>query len=251
MKYWLWLSQLPYIGLMTANRLLNMYKTPEAIFNLTESDVNQCHFLNTRQRRSILENKDIGVTDCILDKCVKSEISIMSQGDIIYPQRFRNHDDSPLILYYKGKLKTLDKTVAIVGARRCTQEMKYKTVEITNEYISHNYDIVSGMAKGIDSYAHTACIKAAGYTVAVVASGLDICYPSEHLKLMESIIDNGVIISEYPPQTSPAKYRFPQRNRLISALSDEVVIIGASKGSGALITAEYARKYDKMVKMIQ
>lgn len=148
----------------------------------------------------------------------------IKQGDIIYPQRFRNHDDSPLILYYKGKLKTLDKTVAIVGARRCTQEMKYKTVEITNEYISQNYDIVSG---------------------------LDICYPSEHLKLMESIIENGVIISEYPPQTRPTKYRFPQRNRLISALSDEVVIIGASKGSGALITADYARKYDKMVKMIQ
>ena len=66
--------------------------------------------------------------------------------------------------------------IAIVGARRCTREMKYKTVEITNEYISQNYGIVSGMAKGIDSHAHTACIKAAGYIVAVVASGLDICY---------------------------------------------------------------------------
>ena len=89
------------------------------------------------------------------------------------------------------------------------------------------------MAKGIDSYAHTACLNAGGYTVAIVGNGLDICYPSEHKRLMDAIEENGLLLSEYPPGTQPSRYTFPQRNRLISAWSDEVVVIGAGKGGSS------------------
>ena len=107
----------------------------------------------------------------------------------------------------------MEKTVGIVGARRCTQEEKLKVKEITEQYVSDHTAIISGMAKGIDSYGHTACLKTGGYTIAVLGNGLDICYPCEHMRLMEKIAENGLLISEYPPGTQSAKYRFPQRNR--------------------------------------
>ena len=103
------------------------------------------------------------------------------------------------------------------------------------------------MAKGVDSYAHTVAINNDGYTVAIVGNGLDICYPSKHDKLMQKIQNKGLLLSEYPPGTIPARYRFPQRNCLISAWSDEIVVIGAGKGSGAFITADYGDKYEHKV----
>ena len=94
-------------------------------------------------------------------------------------------------------------TVGIVGARRCTQNNKQSVIMLTEEYVSRGFTIISGMAKGIDSYAHTACINAGGYTVAILGNGLDICYPSEHIKLMKSIAERGLLVSEYPPGTRP------------------------------------------------
>lgn len=110
--------------------------------------------------------------------------------------------------------------------------------------------IISGMAKGIDSYVQTACLKLGGYTVAVLGNGLDICYPEEHRLLMKRIEEKGLLISEYPPGTLPAKYNFPRRNRLISAWSDELVVISPGKGSGSLITAKYSENYGRKVKII-
>ena len=114
-------------------------------------------------------------------------------------------------------------------------------------YTEKQTAVISGMAKGVDSYAHTACLKAKGYTVAVLANGLDICYPSEHEKLKECIENKGLVISEYPPGIRPTKYTFPKRNRLISAWSDELIVVAAGKKSGALITADYSKKYGRKI----
>lgn len=96
---------------------------------------------------------------------------------------------------------------------------------------------------------HTVCLNTGGYTVAILGNGLDICYPAEHNKLMKCIEEKGLLISEYPPGTHPDRYRFPRRNRLISSWSDKLFVIQAEKGSGALITAEYSRKYGREVEM--
>lgn len=137
------------------------------------------------------------------------------------------------------------------GARydaRMTKEER-ETVFLASEYAKTRIAVVSGMAKGIDSYAHTACLNAGGYTIAILGNGLDICYPSEHHKLMKCIEEKGLLLSEYPPGTPPSRYTFPRRNRLISSWSDKLIIIQAGKGSGALITAEYSRKYGRKVEM--
>ena len=144
-------------------------------------------------------------------------------------------------------IQRMDKTVGIVGARRCTQETKRAVAELAVAYTEKQTAVISGMAKGVDSYAHTACLKAKGYTVAVLANGLDICYPSEHEKLKECIENKGLVISEYPPGIRPTKYTFPKRNRLISAWSDELIVVAAGKKSGALITADYSKKYGRKI----
>lgn len=122
-------------------------------------------------------------------------------------------------------------------------------IELAETLSDQEITIVSGMAKGIDSYAHTACLKNGGYTIAVLGNGLDICYPSEHKKLMEQIERNGLLISEYEPGIRPQKINFPRRNRIIAAFSDEIIVIEAKKGSGALITAQCGEKYHRRVKI--
>ena len=149
-----------------------------------------------------------------------------------------------------GTAGVSEKTVGIVGARRCSQQDKRKAVKIAEYYTEKQNAIISGMAKGIDSYVQTACLKLGGYTVAVLGNGLDICYPEEHRLLMKRIEEKGLLISEYPPGTLPAKYNFPRRNRLISAWSDELVVISPGKGSGSLITAKYSENYGRKVKII-
>ena len=250
MEYWIWLSSVPYIGPVTANRLLKIFGNPEAVYQADEKDFCKVKGITPKQVRSILENKSLETVYKIMRDCEKYNISILTQNDLRYPNRAKEPEDSPVLLYYKGCIRNLENTVGIVGARRCTQEAKLQVVKLTERYVSDNTAIISGMAKGIDSYAHTACLKAGGYTVAILGNGLDICYPSEHAKLMEYIAEKGLLISEYPPGTQPAKYRFPRRNRLISAWSDKLVVVAAGRGSGALITAEYEKKYGRDVEVI-
>ena len=153
----------------------------------------------------------------------------------------------PLLLYSKGtmRLNEEEQSVGIVGARRCAFEDKIETIRLTETLSESGAAIISGMAKGIDSYAHTAAIKTNGYTVAVLGSGVDICYPREHMDLYEAMIETGCIVSEYPPGTPPMRYSFPRRNRLIAALSDEICVIGAGRNSGTRTTIEACERYGK------
>lgn len=238
-----------FIGPITANRLLKRFDDPELVYQADEKDVCAIEGITQRQIRSILENRSLESAYKIMEDCEKNNIFILPQNDLLYPKRAKEPEDSPVVLYYKGCLQNVEKTVGIVGARRCTQEAKFQAVKITEKYVIEDIAIISGMAKGIDSYAHTACLRAGGYTVAILGNGLDICYPSEHKKLMEHIAEKGLLISEYPPGTEPAQYRFPRRNRLISAWSDKLIVISPGKGSGAFITAEYEKKYGREVEL--
>lgn len=206
--------------------------------------------INTRHIESIQSSRSLEKAEEILIRCQKKNISILTKEDSKYPCKAKILDDAPAILYYQGEIKNLDHTVAIVGARRCNQEIKKKCVEITEEFVHQGITVISGMAKGIDACAGTVCINEGGYTVAILGNGLDICYPSEHQLLMDKIRENGLLLSGYPPGTKPTRYHFPRRNRLISAWSDEVMIIAPGKGSGSLITADYAKKYGRKIKIL-
>lgn len=250
MEYWIWLSLLPYIGPLTANRLLEQFDNPSRVYHADISELVKVKGITDRQVRSIADNKSLDRIWKLMDSCEQNDISVLLKNDVRYPKYAKILEYAPIVMYYKGHFHNMKKPVAVVGARKCTQEAKFQAVNLAEQYTRNGQTIISGMAKGIDSYAHTACLKAEGYAVAVVGNGLDICYPSEHKKLMECIIEKGLLLSEYPPGIKPTRYTFPRRNRLISAWAEHIVVIAPGKGSGALITAEYGRKYGRQVEII-
>lgn len=250
-QYWIWLTTLPQIGAVTANRLLQHFSTPKDIFDADQNALLSVKQLTSRQRESILQHHDLEQAKRIEEQCFKKNIFLLPQSDPSYPENTRQIEESPPLLYCKGTLKPFQEGIAIIGARRCTQEDKYTAATLTEKYTTSSSAIISGMAKGIDSYAHTACLKKGGYTIAVLGNGLDTCYPSEHNHLMECIEQTGLLLSEYPPGTRPSRYTFPRRNRIISAWCDRLFVISPTSKSGTLITADYAYKYHREVTILK
>lgn len=249
MLYWIWLTQIPSVGAVTARKLIQKFGNAENVYQADERILEEISGLPVHQQKRIIQFRSLEAAKETLDNCEKNNISVLCWNDERYPMCAKEPEDAPVLLYYKGHFEKTNQTIGIVGARRCSQEAKYKTVDIASECAKKKIAVISGMAKGIDSYAHTACLNADGYTIAVVGNGLDICYPSEHYKLMKCIEERGLLISEYPPGTLPSRYNFPRRNRLISSWADKLIVMEAGKGSGALITAAYSKKYSKEVEI--
>ena len=156
--------------------------------------------------------------------------------------------DSPKRLYCIGNIDLLkERTVAVVGARKCSEYGRQVALKIGSVLANNCVVTVSGMAEGIDSFAHSSAVKNGGKTIAVLGTGPDICYPKYNNKLYENICKNGLVISEYEPGTMAKPWHFPKRNRIISAISEAVVVVEASANSGSLITAEYAAEQGKEI----
>lgn len=165
-----------------------------------------------------------------------------------YPERLRNIVDPPCVLYYKGNLdKINNKSVGVVGARKCTLYGENVTREICKILSKNNINVISGLARGVDSIAHKVSIENKNYTCGVLGCGINNIYPRENRKLYKDVENQGVIISEYVPDTKPNPWNFPVRNRIISALSDLLIIVEASEKSGSLITANLALEQGKDV----
>ncbi|MGI6731456.1 MAG: DNA-processing protein DprA [Anaerovoracaceae bacterium] len=158
-----------------------------------------------------------------------------------YPEMLRYISDPPEVLYYRGDLSLACKpAIAVVGARKATAYGKWAAYELSKVLSEYEIVVVSGMAYGVDAYAHKGAIENQGKTIAVLGCGVDICYPSSNSTLMSKILKDGLILSEYEPGTQPLPYRFPMRNRIISGISLGTVIVEAGLNSGSLITAECA-----------
>lgn len=182
---------------------------------------------------------------CDLEKYLtaleKDGIAVCTIADDEYPGRLKNIHTAPVALYFRGTLPDFNKpTIAIVGARRATPYGLKTAGEIAAQLARAGVNVISGMARGIDSAAHKGCIAAEGSTVAVLGTGVDVVYPRENKRLMEQIIEKGAVISEYPPGTRAEKGHFPSRNRIVSGLSHGVLVVEAASTSGSLITADLA-----------
>ncbi|MGY0372871.1 DNA-processing protein DprA [Clostridium sp. JNZ J1-5] len=245
--YWIWLNELKGIGPVTAKKLLSRLVTPERIYNATKEEIRGLEDIGDKLVEVIIQSKDLNSAKRIIEECKKQNIDIVTYEEKEFPSGIKSYPNMPILLYYKGNLYEDVSGVAIVGSRRCSDYGKQVTVEAAKFLAENKIPVISGMAKGIDSYAHTACIKSGGYTMAFLGCGLDICYPKEHYELMKSIVETGVIISEYAPGVTPSPQNFPKRNRLISACCQKILTVEAGEKSGALITAEYAKEQNKEV----
>lgn len=247
--YYIWLECIKGLGPLRWHVLLEEYDNPYEIYQnrmflIPQGKVTgQCIEL-------IKANADVAMEKAnrIWDDCNKMGIHIVKYEDLEFSDNIRKNKEFPILFYYKGKIKAnWTHGVGIIGARRCSHLGKECAIETTVGAVNKRCPVVSGMAKGIDSYAHTAAIKNGGYTIAVLGFGIDQCYPEEHRKLKETIAEKGLLLSEYPPGTPPEKFRFPKRNRIIAGLSDILYVIETGKNSGSKTTVKAAEKYQKEI----
>ena len=188
----------------------------------------------------ISKRENLGIQSVMAD-LNKRGINFVSLTDALYPSKLINIPDSPEGLYYIGKLPDVSApSVAIIGARNCSGYGRQMAREFAREISLNGIQIISGLARGIDGISQESALAVNGYTCGVLGSGVDVCYPKENLRLYELCKSSGGIISEYAPGTVPNPKLFPARNRIISGLSDSVIVIEAREHSGTLITVNMA-----------
>lgn len=175
-------------------------------------------------------------------------ISIVKRTDAEYPDSLIGIKNAPNILYCIGDVSLLNKkSLAVVGSRKCSEYGRQTAMKIAKTAAENDIVVVSGMARGIDSFGHLGALRNGGKTIAVLGSGVNVCYPAANRKLYEEICEKGLVISETEPDTKPMPYMFPMRNRIISGLSSGVAVVEAGTSSGSLITAEIAAEQGRDV----
>lgn len=237
-----WLCNIRGIGAASIRKLVEAAGSAGAVFELPEERLRE---LLGEKRADCLKRgmeekyrKSVKRRYCRL---AERGIFFLPFWDDAFPERLRHLPDAPAFLYGKGRLPGAgQKAVAVIGARECSgygrEAAKYFAAGLAGEGIA----VVSGMARGVDGIAQAAALEAGGSSVAVLGCGVDICYPPENAKLYERLIREGCLLSEYPPGTEPNASLFPPRNRIISGLSDLVLVIEARERSGTLITVDMA-----------
>jgi len=241
------LNMVPEMGTIRLQKLLKYFDKPESILKASEDKLMAVGGIGPQISAKIhsLKNEDL---DKELVSVKKLGLKILTQDDKDYPENLKNIPDPPIVLYVKGELKQEDRlAIGIVGSRRASFYGLTNAQNFASDLSDKGFTIVSGMAHGIDTYAHRGALKAGGRTIAVMGSGFNHIYPEENKEFAEEISKSGAAISEFPINTLPLKQNFPCRNRIISGLSLGVLIVEAARNSGALITADFALEQGREV----
>ncbi len=249
--YDLWLSTLEGLGLKNQLKLLDLFGNSQNVFEQPITSLMESLQILDRLSKKAAEmllRRDITLAQKIMEDNKRLDIRIVTIRDGHYPQRLLDIWDPPIVLYYKGNIHERDKdAVAIVGARKATPYGKWVSEGLGKKLAEYDVTVISGMAYGIDSASHIGALSGGGRTIAVLGCGPDICYPPSNRKLMASIIENGAVISEFPPGMPPMAGNFPRRNRIISGMSICLIVTEAGLNSGSLITADCALEQGKEV----
>jgi DNA processing protein len=243
------LSSVPRIGPKKIRTLISHFKSPARIFEASARELNCIPGIDKKLSLNILHHKSgDAFADEQLKRLNKIGGSIVTLWDKEYPQLLRKIYDPPAFLFVLGKLKEEDsRSIAIVGTRHPSQYGYSVTENITRDLAQNNITIISGLARGVDTIAHSVALKCKARTVAVIGSGLDVPYPPENRKLLEHIAEEGAVISEFPMGSKPDAPNFPRRNRIISGLSLGTIVIESAEDGGALITAATALDQNREV----
>lgn len=242
------LNMMEGIGPVSVRTLVSALGSAVAIFEAKPEEIARIQGLSRDVVTSLLKQRDSVNWQDEIEKATSMGIDIIAYVENRYPASLKQIHDPPLALYIKGKVEfSNNHTIAIVGTRHPTH-YGLQVAEMFGAQLARvGFVIVSGLAKGIDTAAHSGALKSHGCTVAVLGSGIDRLAPLSNEKLAESVVENGALISEYPLGRQPDKTTFPVRNRIISGLSMGVIVIEAGNKSGALITARMATEQGKIV----
>ena len=218
----------------------------EVLFNLENNDLTK-RYISTSAYEKIKKG-NVDILSSVKENAEKNNIEILTYKDKDFPERLNPIENSPKVIYAKGKIKIEDNiSIGVVGSRKHTDYGEMVVNYFVDELVKLGVTIVSGMAYGIDTIAHKRALKNNGRTIAVLGNGVDVIYPIKNSKLYMNIINNGAVVGEYPLGTQSLPYNFPARNRIISGLSLGVIIAEARDNSGSLITARVAAEQGKEI----
>jgi len=239
-KFWTAFSSIEQLDSTFVQRLYNYFGDIETAYNATLRDLEQIEGLSKVKAENFIRKKTGVIPEKTLEFILNKGIKILTYDDENYPYLLRQISNPPMTIYYKGDLFgcNLEKTVAFVGSRKASLEGKESVKKIISDLKNTDICVVSGLATGIDAVSHRAAIDNNLKTIGVIASGFDYIYPSSHKELYDKIENGyGALITEYYPTFEPIKFRFPQRNRIVTGLSYGTVVGEAAIKSGALISA--------------
>jgi DNA processing protein len=243
------LASVPKIGAQKIRALIAYFKSAEAVFDAPIKELVKVSGIDKTIASHIVHERDgEKFADEQLKRLNRTNGRILTIWDKNYPELLKKIYDPPALLFVLGKFNDDDlRSIGIVGTRHPTSYGQTVTEQLCTELARQQITIVSGLARGIDTIAHTAALSANTRTIAVIGSGIDVPYPSENKKLMERIAEHGVVVSEFFMGTKPDAPNFPRRNRIISGLSVGTVVVESAEDGGAMITASTALDQDREV----
>ena len=240
--YWIWLAEQCGYGSKYFTKLYSFYRDPHDVYNLQNDEVMQLGRKFPLNFKDKLCQRDLTKARAIYDYCKASGIDVIPFGDKRYPERLRLIEDPPVVLYCMGTFPDFNNKlcIGIVGTRKMSRYGRAAAYKFSYELSSLGVCVVSGLALGVDAAAACGALDGGEPTAQILGCGVGIVYPRVHSRLREEVIKHGALISEYPPLEEPKKYYFPQRNRIISGISQGVFVTECRKESGAMITADIA-----------
>jgi len=239
LMYFFWLATVDGIGTRRISEIINYFGNIQNAWNAKYGDFKNVRGISSSIAEGIIKRRDEKKLLKEIKDMESMGINIITVDSEDYPENLKNIYDPPFILYTKGNMKKCSRYISIVGSRKCTSYGRMAARSISKLLCEYDIGIISGLARGIDTEAHMGALEGGGFTCGVLGCGCDVCYPPENKKLMMEIEAKGIIVSEYLPGTKPLPSNFPARNRIISGLSDGVLVIEAGEKSGALITANF------------
>lgn len=247
LPYWLAFDRVSSIGRVRFEKLERYFGTLEAAWMAAAGELRAAG-IDEKAVDAILAARSRISPEAELERVAKLGVQALTWHDPAYPDRLRESYDKPPVLYLRGGLTEADDwSVAVVGTRKASAYGRQAAEHITEGLVASRITIVSGLARGVDTLAHAAALRAGGRTIAVVPCPIDEVYPPQNAKLAEQIVERGALVCDYPPETRMTKESFWRRNRIIAALTLGTVVVEAGEESGALITARLALEENREV----
>ncbi len=250
--YWLAWSQISGIGAVSLKKIYQHFGSLQTAWTASAIAFADIDGLGSKAANAIQKERLKFVPEQLLAQHLQQNPQFWTPADSAYPRLLLETPSPPALLYYLGRVELAENqgstpTIGIVGTRNPTEYGRRWTKKITQALVGHGFGIVSGMAAGIDAVAHQSCLEAKGRTIAVLGTGVDKVYPYSNRGLYQQLKTQGLLVSEYPATTPPARSHFPARNRIIAGLCRAVLIVEAPQRSGALITARFANDFGRDV----
>ena len=250
--FWFWLCNIPQIGRKTIAHLLEHFDTPKEIFYANKEQLEGLFTEKSKKKQKLIESRNLAEVEKSYNQMLKNGIHFVCLPETAYPDKLRHIPDKPIGIFFRGNLPKAEiPCVAVVGARDASRESIQLARKFGRELAENGIQVISGMARGIDISAQRGVLATVrGRTYSALGTGIDICYPRQHIEEFMQMQEYGGVFTEFPMKTPPLPYQFPMRNRLISAFADGILVIEAREKSGSLITAELGLEQGKDIFVI-